>query len=483
MSRIRIYNEIYQSDIFNRKSKIQFYTPKKRNLQPSLEKTLNDIFHTNDKLTFKQDMSQYKHSNKYINKSQSDVFNVKPENKKIRIRNNPTNHSQIIFGTNYTDYIVKKPKIEKFTPQYSENSPLDIFYKQYFNEENHHKNFSTSKGYLDNEIKINNSHILENPIRKKTNWTNRSSADIHMNPLNSSRINKLNSQISNIFNLPEKYINNIEIKKKNENNLNEKYLKSKVKGLERIKNNKNKDMKGEDNIKGNSNQRKQNKIIRSNKLNDNIIYKKKKEIKSNLNDNISQYKKIKRLIDLNSPLLNEPKKKKILQNVSTSNLYDNDYYERILSTDRNFNNKINENEYIIKNNNKERDDEKTLQKMFSGEGIHIYDINSNYDKIFGDSNECEFTFKVRNNDENKFKSVSQKFLKEKNIEIKPKNKIKVNRKFIQANSERDNNNNLKTTCNNSSNSKFMKDKFTNQFTQINNNYKNNRKHIGNSSFK
>ena len=304
-----------------------------------------------------------------------------------------------------------------------------------------------------------------------------------MNPLNSSRINKLNSQISNIFNLPEKDINNIEIKKKNENNLNEKYLKSKVKGLERIKNNKNKDMKGEDNIKGNSNQRKQNKIIRSNKLNDNIIYKKKKEIKSNLNDNISQYKKIKRLIDLNSPLLNEPKKKKILQNVSTSNLYDNDYYERILSTDRNFNNKINENEYIIKNNNKERDDEKTLQKMFSGEGIHIYDINSNYDKIFGDSNECEFTFKVRNNDENKFKSVSQKFLKEKNIEIKPKNKIKVNRKFIQANSERDNNNNLKTTCNNSSNSKFMKDKFTNQFTQINNNYKNNRKHIGNSSFK
>ena len=29
----------------------------------------------------------------------------------------------------------------------------------------------------------------------------------------------------------------------------------------------------------------------------------------------------------------------------------------------------------------------------------------------------------------------------------------------------------------------MKNKFTNQFTQINNNYKNNRKHIGNSSFK
>ena len=121
--------------------------------------------------------------------------------------------------------------------------------------------------------------------------------------------------------------------------------------------------------------------------------------------------------------------------------------------------------------------------MFSGEGIHIYDINSNYNKIFGDSNECEFTFKVRNNDENKFKSVSQKFLKDKNIEIKPKNKIKVNRKFIQVNSERDNNNNLKTTYKNSSNSKFMKDKFTNQFTQINNNYKNNRKHIGNSSFK
>lgn len=484
MSKIRIYNKFYKSDIFNTESKVAFFSPKKRNLQPSLEKTSNDIFNTNEDTYFKQELSQNKHSHRYVNKSQSDIFNIKPDNnKKIRIRNNPTNNSQIIFGTNYTDYIVKKkPKKEKFTPQYSKNSPLDIFYKQFFNEENHHKNVSTSKGYYDNEMKLNNNHILQNPRRKKINWTNRSSVDLNMSPLNSSRTNKLYSQISNIFYLPEKDSLLNEVKRKNEgekevkkcSNLKKKYLKSKERELKKMNIINNKKKENENN-KLNSLERKQNEIIRNNKLNTNN--KNKKVFQTNLNDDISQRKKIKRLIDLKSPLLNETKKQKIFQNASTNNLYDDDYYERVLSTEKDLDKTLNRSEYIIKSDNKSRNDENYIKRIFSGEGIHIYDISSNYNKIFGDGNECEFTFKVRNNDENKLKSVSQKFLKEKNIEIKPKNKIVVNRIFKQVNKDNNynnNNNSNKIQIGNNS-AKFSKDKFSNQFSQINSNYKNNKK--------
>ena len=51
----------------------------------------------------------------------------------------------------------------------------------------------------------------------------------------------------------------------------------------------------------------------------NINYNDKKDIKININDNIPKFKKIKRLIDLNSPLMNDTKKKKIMQNISTNN--------------------------------------------------------------------------------------------------------------------------------------------------------------------
>jgi hypothetical protein len=223
-----------------------------------------------------------------------------------------------------------------------------------------------------------------------------------------------------------------------------------------------------ENSKLNAFQRKQNEI------NGNINYNNKKDIKINVNDNIPKFKKIKRLIDLNSPLMNEPKKKKIMQNVSTNNLFENDYYDKILTKKKL--NILNESEYSFRDNSKSRNDESTLRRIFSNEGIHIYDINSHYDKIFGDGNDIEFTFKIRNDDENEIKRVSEKLLKEKNIQIEPKKKIFVNRKKSKFNSPRISNYNDSIKLNNNlNNPKFSKDKFSKQFIQINYNYKNNNK--------
>ncbi len=506
MSSFRMYNKYYKSDIFNTSSKIEYFSPRRKNLQSSLQKTSYDIFNS-DKSNHSlnnNDESTNKHSKKYINKSQSDIFNVKTEIKKIKTRNNPNTDSHIFLGNNYTDYIVKKPKKkEEFNPKYSINTSLGTYCKQFFNKENKNKNFTSSKGYLDNEIKLNNHHILQNPIRRKIKWTNESSSNININPSNTSRINKINAQISNIFNLPDKDYSKIELTRKNEEEkLKEKNKleKNNEKKKKAFRNNSAKDIKNYDkyefgsihskwkqskidwmkpetsimfqkfndkeNSKLNAFQRKQNEI------NGNINYNNKKDIKINVNDNIPKFKKIKRLIDLNSPLMNEPKKKKIMQNVSTNNLFENDYYDKILTKKKL--NILNESEYSFRDNSKSRNDESTLRRIFSNEGIHIYDINSHYDKIFGDANDYEITFKIRNDDENEIKRVTEKLLKEKNIHIEPKKKIVVNRKKNKISNQKNGNyiENIKLN-NNLSNPKFSKNKFTNQFIQINNNYKNN----------
>ena len=501
-------NKFYKSDIFNTTSKIEFFSPRRKNLQSSLEKTSYDIFNSNNSnLSLNNnDESTYKHSKKYINKSQSDIFNIKTENKKIKTRNNPNTDSHVFLGNNYTDYIVKKPKKkEEFKPKYPMNTSLGTYYKQFFNKENKNKNFTSSKGYLNHEIKLNNHHILQNPIKRIIKWTNGSSANVNMNPSNTSRINKINDQISNIFNLPEKDYNKVELKRKNEEEkLKEKNKleKNKEKQKKEIRNNSAKDIKNYDkyefgsihskwkqskidwikpetsimfqrfnekeNSKLNAFQRKQNEI------NGNINYNNKKDIKINLNDNISKFKKIKRLIDLNSPLMNEPKKKKIMQNISTNNLFENDYYDKILTKKKL--NILNDSEYSFRDNSKSRNDEGTLRRIFSNEGIHIYDINSHYDKIFGDGNDYEISFKIRNENENEIKRVTEKLLKEKNIQIEPKKKIVVNRKKNKIINQRNSNNNGNIKIdNNLTNPKFSKNKFTNQFIQINNNYKNNNR--------
>ena len=109
MSSLRTYNKFYKSDIFNTSSKIEYFSPIRKNLQWTLEKTSYDIFNSNNSnLSLNNNESINKHSKKYINKSQSDIFNAKKENKKIKTRNNPNTDSHIFLGNNYTDYIVKK---------------------------------------------------------------------------------------------------------------------------------------------------------------------------------------------------------------------------------------------------------------------------------------------------------------------------------------------------------------------------------------
>ena len=219
MSKMNFYQKFKKSDIFNIYPSKEPLSPSRKNMQPTLEKTSNDIFSiesNNPKLTL------YKHKNKYINKSQSDIFNKKPQNLKIKIRETPTTRSQINqvnLDLNNKDYIVKKEIKKEYNPDpYKNNkSPLDRFYKEIYGEENIHKNIISKRNYLETDFKNKNNEeiVKNNPIKKNVNWTNETSANINSYYL-SPKIKKLNDQISNIFNIPDKYYNNIEINRKKE---------------------------------------------------------------------------------------------------------------------------------------------------------------------------------------------------------------------------------------------------------------------------
>ena len=109
MSNNQFYKKYKQSDIFNIEPKREAKSPTRKNLQPTFQKTLNDIFPTEEN----KQQTLYKHNNKYVNKSQSDIFNKKSQYIKIKIRDTPTTHSQINevnLNSNNKDYIVKRPK-------------------------------------------------------------------------------------------------------------------------------------------------------------------------------------------------------------------------------------------------------------------------------------------------------------------------------------------------------------------------------------
>jgi hypothetical protein len=176
-------------------------------------------------------------------------------------------------------------------------------------------------------------------------------------------------------------------------------------------------------------------------------------------------------MDLNSPLFNESRKIKMIQNASTNNFFENNFYEKILKTDKNF---INENkEYVALNKGNNRNDEKSLKRIFSNEGIHIYDVQLSSNKLFGERNDSEITFKIRDNKDNnnKINEVFEKINKEKNIEIKPKTKIYVNKKKYDNNNDKQN---IKLIDKiNFTSPKFSKDKLSEQYYKINVQYKNN----------
>ena len=57
---------------------------------------------------------------------------------------------------------------------------------------------------------------------------------------------------------------------------------------------------------------------------------------------------------MNSPLMNDTKKKKIMQNISTNNLFENDFYDKILSKKKI--NILSDSEYSFRDNSKSRND-------------------------------------------------------------------------------------------------------------------------------
>ncbi len=171
MSKHNFYQKFKKSDIFNIYPTKEPLSPSRKNMQPTLEKTSNDIFPTESNNSKK---TLYKHKNKYMNKSQSDIFNKKPQNLKIKIRETPTTRSQINqvnLDLNNKDYIVKKPIKKKYNPDpYKNNkSPLDRFYEEIYGEENIHKNIISKRNYLEIDFKNkNNEEIVKNdPIKKK----------------------------------------------------------------------------------------------------------------------------------------------------------------------------------------------------------------------------------------------------------------------------------------------------------------------------
>ena len=515
MSNNQFYKKYKQSDIFNIEPKREAKSPTRKNLQPTFQKTSNDIFPTEEN----KQQTLYKHNNKYVNKSQSDIFNKKSEYTKIKIRDTPTTHSQINevnLNSNNKDYIVKRPKKTNYDPSPYQimNSPFDRFYKEVYGEENNNKNINSKLNYLETESKNKNNEELtiNSPHKKNVNWTNESSANVNYN-ISSPKLKKLNDQVSNIFNFPDKYYNSVELNRKKEEEIKKEEL-NKIEG-ERIKE-KEKEMKllterkkedkyefgsvkskwkqsnidwkkpeisvmlmkknDKENEKLNAFQRKQ---IEFNKSDNHNRYKNPNNnrneieiIKFNPFDNSNQLGKIKRLMDLNSPSMRESRKIKILQNASTNNFFKNNFYEKILGIDKNDININNQNkEYIVSNregNNK--NDERSLKRIFSNEGIHIYDVQVNSNNIIGESNNSEMTFKIRDNEngdiQEKYKKVFDKIAKEKNIIIKPKEKITVNRKIKP---ETDN---IKIKDINQ-NGKFSKDKLSDKFYNINIQYKNN----------
>ena len=508
MSKHNFYQKFKKSDIFNIYPTKEPLSPSRKNMQPTLEKTSNDIFPTESNNSKK---TLYKHKNKYINKSQSDIFNKKPQNLKIKIRETPTTRSQINqvnLDLNNKDYIVKKPikKIYNPDPYKNNKSPLDRFYEEIYGEENIHKNIISKRNYLEIDFKNkNNEEIVKNdPIKKNVNWTNETSANINSKNL-SPKMKKLNAQISNIFNIPDKYYNNIEINRKKEeekekkrlNKLEEERIREKEKEMkilsERTKEDKyefgslkskwkqsNIDWKkpeisvmlmkqnDKENEKLNAFQRKQKEFNLSEKYNK---YSSPNKLRFNPFDNSNQISKIRKLMDLNSPLFNESRKIKMIQNASTNNFFENNFYEKILKTDKNF---INENEeYVALNKGNNRNDEKSLKRIFSNEGIHIYDVQLSSNKLFGERNDSEITFKIRDNKDNnnKINEVFEKINKEKNIEIKPKTKIYVNKKKYDNNNDKQN---IKLIDKiNFTSPKFSKDKLSEQYYKINVQYKNN----------
>lgn len=524
-------NQFVNTDVFNLEPKKILTSHSQKKINKTIEDTYNDIF--SNKIQNNVRKSQKKI---YVNKSQSDIFNMGPEMKKKynsikKYRSNKNNIN--IFSENSKDYMVKKPKIKEYNPDkyFSIDTASERFYKEYYdsNSRNKHKRI---KGLFQTETTLKNNEKKTkenpNPIKKNITWTNENSLNIKMNTINSSpKQKKIQQLYSNIFYNKEKE-NQIEIEK-NQNESQKKITKSKVnilnerkkKSLEKsnkknnsknINNNKEKlinkinsnwygvglDWKkpetallftkynDSENEKKTAFERKQEEIKGTNNINNQSTKhfsgpKNKYDKKYNNNNNYDSKQNIKKSIEKNMKDISESKKRKYIDNATTSNLFRKDFFENNIKLKNKKDNK--EYEYILTNTNKDKYhrnqiDELSIRRLFSQEGIHTYDINTKGDQLIGVGNNSYISFKIRENDdenfERKMKKIKERLLNENNVEISPAKKICVNRKNYDKNS------NLKKSNSNSfynvgkaHKKSFSNERFSDKFLPVDTKYKNN----------
>ena len=198
-------------------------------------------------------------------------------------------------------------------------------------------------------------------------------------------------------------------------------------------------------------------------------------------DNRIDLNKIKQVIDSQTDL-KEDQKKRFILNSTTSNLYDKSFYERNMKYKK-LQNKEKEHEYILtsEKNTIEKNnlDVFSIKKMMRDEGLHIYDVSSMADNITGTNKEIKF--KIRENEGEKYNNhisnIKEQLLNEKGILMEPVKKISVNKKY---NPSIENKffgiNQMYLEQNTRKIPKQLynekKNKFTNEFNQIDMKYKN-----------
>ena len=217
------------------------------------------------------------------------------------------------------------------------------------------------------------------------------------------------------------------------------------------------------------------------------IYKSKNQLPKTKTENTINYdnridlNKIKQVIDSQTDL-KEDQKKRFMLNSTTSNLYDKSFYERNMKYKK-LQNKEKEHEYILtpEKNKIEKNnlDIFSIKKLMRDEGLHIYDVSSMADNITGTNKEIKF--KIRENEGEKYNNhisnIKEQLLNEKGILMEPVKKISVNKKYNpsienkffginQMYLEQNTRKPQKKYYNE------KKNKFTNEFNQIDMKYKN-----------
>ena len=509
----------------------------------------NKNFNLNNSLNFEKNSikSNIKINRNYNNKnlksnSQPNIFsnnNINNNHRNLSNRSTIFNHLQNYnyfnddyYNNNKNEIISLQSENQNYNPDlyFPSESASERFSKEYFDSEKKYNFNKSIKGnFFKEENKINNEgHEIPkpNPLRKIINWNSKNSANVNYyynnnNKDKSSSTSKINRNINQQSNIFHKNIDNNENLKKIQQNLKEKrQQKNLINNNYNLNNNNNnninnnkydfgsykskwtkcnldwKDPNTEIMFRKNDNENLSAKDRKIKELSESVGFNynnnyldniQNKENKNNINFNNENNFNNNVNNNVNNNFNNENNNLKYKNNISTSNLYDDKFYERNYNLKNNFKNDNNNLEHEFKiinnnNNNNNNFDEISFKKNLLKEGIHIYNLKYNSDNK-------NITFNIRENNNSEFinnLNKIQNLLKKEDKKIEPMKKICVNKKYnpTQENNifgikqvfpdyEINKKNNIKENKEKNSN-------FTNEFQQINFKYKNN--HIKNYNF-